>query len=113
MPRPILLTYAGEAHSLREWARQRGIGQSTLQYRKRCGWTDAEILGFESHRRNGGTPPPPVVVRKREQQPWCPHATHGVPLRSLQLAQAYATVFGCTGTLALVYSPCVRCKEAQ
>jgi hypothetical protein len=112
MPRPILLTYGEETHSLRDWSRRRGIGQSTLGARRQRGWTDAEVLGFVPHRKGCHTPLV-ATPSPRRPQPWCPHHTHGieVSLHSLQIAQAYARVFGCTSVLALVYHPCARCEE--
>lgn len=40
----LLLTFSGKTQCLRAWARERGVGAGTLQYRYHSGWSVNEIL---------------------------------------------------------------------
>ena len=56
-----LLTYNGETHGLREWARRLGITHYTLSRRIASGWPLEKVFSSEHY----FTPPPKKVARKK------------------------------------------------
>ena len=48
----VILTYNGEAYTLRQWSEKLGICYGTLQWRYQKGWKVEEILSQENHKTN-------------------------------------------------------------